>query len=479
MAYNYGTSYTTEFWDLSGGDGDNTTEANILFNPNTNALLPEFGCGTDGPNTFTLHIKTTADDNGTGAFTRNTAWRKAYRFINRFDVGTVNMDRKAIDGNSTPTPARAEYKTNRSFAESRNGFELPFDHNPPCRFPVTESSNPNGSRSLIEMLYSINPTMVDTDDDWDGTLDDDPGVEWSIGKTGLRLIENSTPESIEFTVRKLGTTAIKMDTSTAIIPAYSGEILSFQDGDGVGYVGRELGDDNNPVTKIYIDITETDEILRWDPDNASDSVIIPHDWWSKTFSSIQLKNADNTSLSGIVFKKSTMKVESQDKNNYVVSFTSPSLIPMSSWDNGDTIRVEFKRKRTIPFGVNTKPWNGAEYESIRYRNLADEFQDDTWVQVPPEPPIETGACCIDGVCEQKTAVQCSEAGGDFFEVGSTDCIDCGDDGGSESSEILPFTATLNGTLDDGTITINYPGDFNATGIKFEVYIEKDPDLPVD
>ena len=66
-----------------------------------------------------------------------------------------------------------------------------------------------------------------------------------------------------------------MDTSTAIIPAYSGEILSFQDGDGVGYVGRELGDDNNPVTKIYIDITETDEILRWDPDNASDSVIIP------------------------------------------------------------------------------------------------------------------------------------------------------------------------------------------------------------
>ena len=69
--------------------------------------------------------------------------------------------------------------------------------------------------------------------------------------------------------------------------------------------------------------------------------------------------------------------------------------------------------------------------------------------------------------------------GDFFEVGSTDCIDCGDDGGSESSEILPFTATLNGTLDDGTITINYPGDFNATGIKFEVYIEKDPDLPVD
>lgn len=33
MAYNYGTSYTTEFWDLSGGDGDNTTEANILLTP--------------------------------------------------------------------------------------------------------------------------------------------------------------------------------------------------------------------------------------------------------------------------------------------------------------------------------------------------------------------------------------------------------------------------------------------------------------
>ena len=125
-----------------------------------------------------------------------------------------------------------------------------------------------------------------------------------------------------------------------------------------------------------------------------------------------------------------------------------------------------------------KPWGGAEYENIRYRSLADEFKDDVFFQEPTDPPVQTGACCVDGVCTQKTLQDCQDADGVFFNVGSTECTDCVDNsgnGGQQSANILPFTTSLNGTLENGTITINYPAGFAVGDIKFEVFIEKDPD----
>jgi len=454
MGYNFGTSYSTKEWDAARGSTDLDA---ILFGLEDNALLTEFGCGTDGNNTFTLHINTSSTVDDT-AYTRNSAWRKAYRFINRFDLGTINMDQR-INGK---LDKQSTYKVSRSFAKNTVSFEVPIDHKPPCRFPLHDSSNPTGSRPLVEMIYSMT-LLAGTA----GDLLDDPISNWSIGSTGLQLIENSTPESIEFTLLKSGTPPFqKIDTSTSIVPAYSGEILSFQD---AGYMEnvQEGG------MKIFIDITQTDEVLRWDPETD----IKPEEYWLDTFSSIQVKNDNRRSFPKITFKKNTLEVVSNDKDNYVVSFhNDTATIPVSKWLNGDTIRTEFKRKKTIVFGDNRAPWDGSVYENIQYRSLNDEFQDDPWVQAPIEPPIETGACCINGVCEQKFEVECGQLGGQFFGVGSTDCTDCGDDGGNESSEILPFTITLNGTLDDGTVTINYPSGFNATGITFEVYIEKDPDL---
>ena len=460
MGYNFGTSYPTTDWDAAQGSTDLDV---IIFGLNEeDALLPEFGCGTDGVNTFTLHINTSSTVDGSN-YIRDSAWRKAYRFINRFDLGTINMDRK-LKGKSE---SQATYKVSRSFATTTNSFELPIDHKPPCRFPHNNASNPTGSRPNIEMIYSMTPIGGA------GNVDDAVGVDWSIGSTGLRLIENSTPESIEFTLLKAGTAPNQsIDTSTSIIPAYSGEILSFQD---VGYMGNM----QSGGVKIFVDITQTDEILRWDSEEDPDR--LPHEYWLDSFSSIQVKNVTKN-IPALTFKKKTLVVESNDKDNYIVSFTSSSVIPITTWLNGDIIRTEFKRKKTIVFGDERAPWEGAVYENIRYRSLADEFRDDPWVQSIIEPPIETGACCTNGVCEQKTAVECSASGGQFFGVGSTDCPDCGDDGGTESSEILPFTVTLNGTLDAGTITINYPDGVNATGITFEVYIEKDPNplgnLPV-
>jgi len=469
MTYNFGTSYSTKNWNTQSS---NSGDRFALFGPeNDNALIPEFGCGTNGINSFTLHIKTTADDNS-GTFTRNTAWRKAYRILNRFDVGDINMDRINIDRSSE---AQAIYAAKRSFADRKiDGFEFPFDHKPPCRFPNSDVANSNGgSRPHIELVYSMRPKeVIDPSRRWDGNLDDDLNVRWSIGSTGLKLIENSTPDSIEFTVLKTGSAPNqRIDTSTAIIPAYSGEILSFQgDGDGNGYMGTEGG-----LTKIYINITETDEILRWDSDNDPD--FDPHTYWLKTFSSIQVRN-DTRRLSGINFKKSTMEVVSKDKNNYVVSFTSSSLIPLSSWGTGDIIRVQFKRKKTILFADNRAPWSGAKYQSIRYRSLDDEFNDDAWVQGDIEPPVPTGACCVaPGDCRILTQSQCTDLGSSNWIEGASVCDDCAaDNGGNESGDILPFTVTLNGTLDNGTVSINYPSGFNATGITFEVYIEKDPDL---
>ena len=455
MSYNYGTSYSTKEWDAVRGSTDLDA---VLFGVDDNALLPEFGCGTDGVNTFTLHINTSSTVDGS-SYTRNSAWRKAYRFLNRFDLGTINMDRR-IKGEKD---AQATYKVSRGFATTTNSFELPIDHKPPCRFPLNDSSNPTGSRPYVEMIYSMTRIIGEFDIDGTGEI-----VDWSIGSTGLSLRENSTPASIEFTLLKEGSEFPKIDTSTSIIPAYSGEILSFQD---AGYMENV----QDGGMKIFIDITQTDEVLRWDPE----TVIKPEEHWLDSFSSIQLKNDSRVSPK-ITFKKNTLEVVSNDKDNYVVSFhNDKEAIPMTRWLNGDKIRTEFKRKKTIVLGDNRAPWDGAVYENIRYRSLADEFRDDPWVQAPVEPPIETGACCINGVCEQKTAVECGQAGGQFFGVGTTDCTDCGDDGGNESSEILPFTVTLNGTLDNGTVTINYPSGFNATGITFEVYIEKDPDLPLD
>jgi len=454
MSYNFGQSYSTKDWDAAEGSTDLDS---VMFGlqEEGNALLPEFGCGTDGVNTFTLHINTSSTVDGS-SYTRDSAWRKAYRFINRFDLGTINMDRK-LNGKET----QSTYRVSRSFARTTNQFELPIDHKPPCRFPLNDSSNQTGSSPNVEMIYSMTQISGNA-----GTVDDTTSVEWSIGSTGLRLIENSTPESIEFTLSKQGTQFIKIDTSTSIIPAYSGEILSFQ---GAGYMENMQGGG----VKIFIDITQTDEVLRWDSDK--DSTRNPHESWLNTFSSIQVKNVTRKNLSKISFKKSTLKIVSKDKDNYVVSFENEDgEIPITKWLNGDIIRTEFKRKKTIVFGDSRAPWDSAVYENIRYRRLADEFQDDPWIQAPVEPPIETGACCINGACEQKTAVECGQAGGQFFGVGTTDCTDCGDDGGNESSEILPFTVTLNGTLDNGTVSINYPSGFNATGIKFEVFVEKDP-----
>ena len=464
MTYNFGTSYTTKNWNANSTDLAN--ERIILFGTpedTSNALIPEFGCGPNGINTFSLYINTTSVAFEESSYNRITPWRKAYRFLNRFDVSSLNMDRRV----SGKADAHATYKASRSFIRSSENFEVPFDHKSPVRFPLTPTSNRTGSRPIIELVYSITPTIIsDPSGGWNGSLDGSLGADWSIGSTGLRLSESRTPEAIEFTCLKVGTAPNqKVDTSTSIIPAYSGEVLQFQDGEGFGYVGIENG-----VTKIYIDITQTDEILRWDSEENPD--FNPHEWWLKTFSSIQVKNNTRTNTTDIGFKKSTAEVVSRGKNNYVISFTSNTPLELNSWRNSDTIGVEFKRKKTIVFGDNTDPWSGAKYENIQYRRFEDEFRDDVFFQVPIEPPIQTGACCIDGVCEQKFEVECGQLGGQFFGVGSTDCTDCGDDGGNESSEIQPFTLTLNGTLEDGTITINYPSGVNATGITFEVFIER-------
>lgn len=446
MSYNFGQSYSTKEWDAARGSTDLDA---VMFGIEDDALLPEFGCGTDGVNTFTLHINTSSTVDGS-TYTRDSAWRKAYRFLNRFDLGTINMDRK-LNGKET----QSTYMVSRSFANIVNSFEVPIDHRPPCRFPLNNSSNATGSRPYIEMIYSMTRISGNA-----GTVDDTTSVEWSIGSTGLRLIENSTPESIEFTLSKQGTQVIKIDTSTSIIPAYSGEILSFQD---AGYMENMQGGG----VKIFIDITQTDEVLRWDSDD--DPNRNPHESWLNTFSSIQLKNVTRKDSSNILFKKSKLAVVSKDKDNYVVSFeNNDEEIPMTNWLNGDIIRTEFKRKKTIVFDDNNAPWEGAVYENIRYRRLADEFEDDPWIQAAP--PTPTGACCTNGICEIKTEAACT---GEYFGDDTTECGNCG----QQSANILPFTTTLNGTLESGTITINYPAGFDSDGIKFEVFVEKDPTPP--
>lgn len=475
MAYNYGSSESTAGWP-------NTTPARIALFLGDDALIPEFGCGTDGDNTFSLFIKTTSStDANTGSFSRGSAWRKAYRFLNRFDTVNISMDRFG-----SPDDGSATYNAQRSSFETTTNYVTPFDHKPPCRFPISPFSNSTmggGTSPLIELVYSMALNNIDiAADDWDGQLSDQ-GVQWAIGAKGLGLIQNTTPDAMEFPIRMQDG---KVDTARSVIPAYSGEILSFQpnldpaasDNLGFGYMGNT---ENGSGSIIYIDITQTDEVLRWNPD--VDDTISPEEWWVKTISGIQVKNSDNPKSGFVNFKKGTMDVVSPDKNNYIVSFTSPKELPLNSWGTGQNIRVLLKRKKIIRLdneGNTDKPWEGAEYENIRYRRLEDEFRDDVFFQVTEEQPPLTGACCINGDCTQQTRADCATLGGVFFEVGSTTCDPCSKDDdppAQQSSNILPFTTTLNGTLENGTITINYPAPFEATGVKFEVFIEKDPPPP--
>ena len=469
MAYNYGSSESTEDWPTN-----NTPALSALFSGD-DALIPEFGCGTDGDNTFSLFINTTSSTNDDDVtFSRESAWRKAYRFLNRFDTVNISMDRFG-----SPDDGSATYNAQRSSFETTTNYETPFDHKPPCRFPFFPSSNQTmvGQTSpLIELVYSMALNNIDTAaDDWDGQLTDQ-GVEWAIGAKGLGLIQNTTPDAIEFPILKQ--TGGKVDTARSVIPAYSGEILSFQrdlnaagDNSGFGYMGNTV---NGSI--IYIDITQTDEVLRWNPD--VDDTISPEEWWVKTISGIQVKNSDNPKSGFVNFKKGTMAVVSDEKNNYIVSFTSPKELPLTSWGTGQNIRVLLKRKKIIRLSNTDKPWGGAEYENIRYRSLADEFKDDVFFQVPTDPPVQTGACCVDGECTLQTSDDCATLGGVFFGVGEQNCAECSKDEdppAQQSANILPFTTSLHGHLSEGSIIINYPVGFDATDVSFEVYIEKDPD----
>ena len=466
----YGSSVPTTNWGASKGSNSLNS---IIFG--SSGLLPQFGIGTDGPNRFTLHINTSSTIEGS-SFIRDSAWRKAYRFINRFDITTINIDRRK---KSTGEESTATYDVARSFVSNTNSFELPIDHKSPCRFPLHSfvSSDP-----LIEMVYSMKKVSITDNTGWNGEINDDGGsdIEWSVGSTGLRLKENSSPESIEFKLAKTGTVFQKIDTQTAIIPAYSGEIISFQDGGGFGYMGNVTG----AGSKIFIDITQTDEILRWDPEDTSHPTE-PHKNWLKTFSSIEVRNASRNDLPALTFPKRTLEVVESGKDKYIVSFTSSSSIPITSWINGDKIRTEFKRKKTIVFGDTKTPWGGAEYENIRYRNLSEEITDDLWVgRTEPVKEDPLGACCVAlGDCQHLTQQQCIDKTGSgdnwvFIPTGDpVICDNCtpSDSTGTEAGDIQPFTVSLNGTLDNGTITINYPDGVNATDVTFEVFIEKDQD----
>ena len=75
---------------------------------------------------------------------------------------------------------------------------------------------------LIELVYSMALNNIDiAADDWDGQLSDQ-GVQWAIGAKGLGLIQNTTPDAMEFPIRMQDG---KVDTARSVIPAYSGEIF--------------------------------------------------------------------------------------------------------------------------------------------------------------------------------------------------------------------------------------------------------------
>lgn len=406
----------------------------------------EIDMGDGSPNIEKLGfgLNTTLDI-ADGIATRITPWRKAYRFISRFRPKSVDIHQvKTV----TPNPFNGvvQFKVTQGTARSRettdnvnHTYPLAISHRPPCMQHINppDASPFSRGRGTIIVDYDFdNGTLLS------GTFrQDEVTGEYLFAGNGDHFIEeenngyifeeNGLPNSMSFQANLNDTyTAAGYDYDytglvscrTTVIPAYSGEILYFDTDHGFvknNYTNPDIGITNRLA--VFIDITETDEVLRWNGNNYSN----PHEFWRDTFTQLTIKN--KTTGEPLV-SLANYAVLLTNKDNYVVVMYANAGESLTIND-GDEIEIIMRNKKTL---VN---WNDpniipnpntAEYETLAYRNVTDEWIDDHR--------------------------------NDFSEPTLRD-----------------FTISSDGTV-DGTITINYDGDV-PEGTEFRLYIQDDDTTP--
>ena len=403
-------------------------------------------------------VNTTKDDQtteGGNVSVRVTPWRKGYRAANRFVPKEATIRRKKV---STGTNAFIRQNMTLGIAaSSQTGDDIKYPeailHAPTLTQLESGQGGGGGKGDIIFNTERIGNVQLLSggfaNEDLDSASDFMvSGFEHTIEETDDSgnplngyILEETAPNRITFTANMAHT-----GNERGLIPAfdYTGHV-STKDGHGVipAYSGEIVAADNDTTTQmnpehgfiefnytnpdiglfnqfaVFIDISETDEVLRWNTNNYDAAAV-----WRDTFSALQVRNVTK----GKVVNLQNYTVKKNSKTNYVVvmHMNMDALDPSFVIETDDEIRIEFRSKQVIenytaaenPSDTNTS------YVPISYRPLEDEGQDDIFVE----------------------AVE---------------------------ARLSDFTISSDGTI-DGNITINYDGDV-PEGTEFRIFIQDDED----
>ena len=348
---------------------------------------------------------------------RITPWRKAYRFINRFKFngaliscfhqaggGFPNAEGKAFfnmkyDIVSGPQPAGGE-----------SGIEYPLSciHRPPCLYAQLPDDSGIGN-GHITLGHSITDSSLESGDwweednrDYDGNGVTDPSWNRVSAKYyiepdgyGWQLKEQNNPDTISFTLNlsdagsRSGLGDYDFTDSISckdiVTPAYSGETL-YRDfkNQTQGFMVNNYVKGSSPVDAIFIDISQTDEILRMSGSGGSTPNAMA-ELWKDTFDSITVRNKSKNEFktfdSSSIMHRITEDVDGNaldTKENFVVAICSTeSTTWLSNWATEDEIEVKFNSKKVIQSWEDPNlSLDTATYVPIEYRDLADEYKDD-------------------------------------------------------------------------------------------------------
>lgn len=451
---------------LDGRDADATSD------PPTTPITEIFGVGAsrtiNGLNfggNLPFGVKTQTEDlssAGGPVRSRKTPWRKGYRAINRFTPKEATI-RKVQTSSGVDGYMRANLTLSVAQSNQDNlSINTPeaILHKPIlCQWDSTVS----GSHGKNQICFGATPfknsdgteilDLLSSADSFGGA--NTPSAKFFMrsgpahtleredhigNSTNGYVLESSNPNTITFfadmadaDTRSLGTRPPydftgKVSTRYGVIPAYSGEILAADNDMGnqetpdFGFIEFNYTNttDLSLIDKfaVFIDISETDEVLRWNGLNYD-----PLEMWKGTFASLKVTNVTKGTSVSIPNTNCVMKKDS--KTNYVVVMhTDMGNASGFVIDTDDKITVEFLNKKVLrDFDTNAIPSDPTTvYVPIEYRPLEKEGMDDI-----------------------------------FFT--------------KAESRLSDFTISSDGTV-DGNITINYDGDV-PDGTQFRLFIEED------
>ena len=346
-----------------------------------------------------LGVPTTLNSTTNGEFRRISPWRKGYRGLNRFRAKEITIQQTRNVTGKPPLDGTFKWKlTPKSLNIPRNNADDTYPLAIPHRPPVIQMQGGGiGTNGRGTIFFAHEREIIETT----GTVFDGGIERWDADHitTGDGfVIEQGTPNLISFTANLNDTGTLvntneydftgRVSCSSTVIPAYSGEILAFgidsSDNATHGFIESNylLPSGNTARTAVFIDITETDEVLRWDGSGYD-----PAAKWADTISAITVRN-DRTNTQ-ITCNKENYEVISSEKDNYIVAmFTSTDPTdPSFNISDGDEIRILLRNKKVMenwqgnqsPQGLDPTV-DGAGYVPIAYRELFEEYLDDFRVE---------------------------------------------------------------------------------------------------